>query len=151
MQKRREILLRMEVIKDLILRRKEEIRNAAEREFFEEISRLLDWKREESVIALINVIIGISLIGEPDRKKLASPALDEPGTSASSSSHTPDNINIECSNKMDNSLYKNKWLSGTEKLPVLENLWAPSSNYKFPAITHGKQERKFLYSRVAKV
>ncbi|KAG8201272.1 hypothetical protein JTE90_016758 [Oedothorax gibbosus] len=38
-------------------------------------------------------------IGEPDRKKLASPALDEPGTSALSSSHTPDNINIECSSK----------------------------------------------------
>ncbi|KAG8174416.1 hypothetical protein JTE90_001306 [Oedothorax gibbosus] len=88
--------------------------------------------------------------GEPDRKKFASPALDEPGTSASSSSHTPDNVDIECSSKMDISLYKNKSLSGTEKLHVLENLWAPSSNYKFPATTHGKQERKFLYSWLQK-
>nr|XP_023025624.1 zinc finger MYM-type protein 1-like [Leptinotarsa decemlineata] len=51
---------------------------------------------------------------------------------------------------MDISLYKNKRLSGTEKLHVLENLRAPSSNYKFPATTHGKQERKFLYSWLQK-
>lgn len=81
---------------------------------------------------------------------MAIPALDEPGTSASSSSHTPDNVNKECSSKMDISLYKDKWLSGTEKLHILENLWAPSSNYKFPATTNGKQERKFLYSWLEK-